>query len=41
MDGKLTKPQKEGFAIICQDKEGNLINNVYKVRWWLWGIFQK
>ena len=22
MDGRLAKPQKEGFAIICQDKDG-------------------
>lgn len=31
MDGKLTKPQKEGFAIICQDKDGNLIDSKTKV----------
>lgn len=31
MDGRLTKPQKEGFAIICQDKEGNLIQDKSKV----------
>ena len=31
MDGKLTKPQKEGFAIICQDKDGNLIYSKTKV----------
>ena len=31
MDGKLTKPQKEGFAIICQDKDGNLIGGKTKV----------
>lgn len=31
MDGRLTKPQKEGFAIICQDKDGNLIENKTKV----------
>lgn len=31
MDGKLTKPQKEGFAIICQDANGNLIQNKTKV----------
>ena len=31
MDGKLTKPQKEGFAIICQDKYGNLIDSKTKV----------
>jgi predicted phosphodiesterase len=31
MDGKLTKPQKEGFAIICQDKDGNLIETKTKV----------
>lgn len=30
-DGRLTKPQKEGFAIICQDKDGNLIQNKSKV----------
>lgn len=31
MDGRLTKPQKEGFVIICQDKDGNLINNKTKL----------
>lgn len=31
MDGRLTKPQKEGFAIICQDKNGNLINGKTKI----------
>ena len=31
MDGKLAKPQKEGFAIICQDKERNLIDGKTKV----------
>lgn len=31
MDGRLTKPQKEGFAIICQDKDGNLIQDKTKV----------
>lgn len=31
MDGKLTKPQKEGFAVICQDKYGNLIENKTKI----------
>lgn len=30
-NGKLTRPQKEGFAVICQDKEGNLIGNKTKV----------
>lgn len=30
-DGKLTKPQKQGFAIICQNKEGELIQNKTKV----------
>lgn len=30
-DGRLTKPQKEGFAIICQDKDGNIIENKTKV----------
>lgn len=31
LDGRLTKPQKEGFAIICQDKDGNLIESRTKV----------
>lgn len=31
MDGRLTKPQKEGFAIICQDKDGNLIQDKTKI----------
>lgn len=31
MDGRLTKPQKEGFAIICQDKNGNLIESKTRV----------
>lgn len=31
IDGRLTKPQKEGFAIICQDKDGNLIQDKTKV----------
>lgn len=31
MDGKLTKPQKMGFAIICQDRDGNLIKDKTKV----------
>lgn len=31
MDGKLSKPQKQGFAIVCQDKDGNLINDKTKV----------
>lgn len=30
-DGRLSKPQKEGFAIICQDKYGNLIQDKTKV----------
>lgn len=30
-DGRLTKPQKMGFAFICQDIEGNLIQNKSKV----------
>lgn len=30
-DGRLTKPQKEGFAIICQDKDGNLIQDKTKI----------
>ena len=30
-DGRLTKPQKEGFAIICQDKYGCLIEDKTKV----------
>ena len=28
---RLQKPQKEGFVIICQDKDGNLINEKTKV----------
>lgn len=31
LDGKLTPPQKSGFAIICQDKEGNIIQDKSKV----------
>lgn len=31
MDGRLTKPQKEGFAVIFQDKDGNLIDAKTKV----------
>lgn len=31
MDGRLTKPQKMGFAIICQDIDGNLIKDKSKV----------
>ena len=31
MDGRLTKPQKMGFAIICQDLDGNLIKDKTKV----------
>ena len=31
VNGKLTKPQKEGFAIICQDIDGNLIQDKTKV----------
>lgn len=31
MDGRLTNPQKSGFAIICQDEEGNLIQDKTKV----------
>ena len=30
-DGKLQKPQKMGFAIVCQDKDGNLIEDKTKV----------
>lgn len=30
-DGRLSKPQKEGFAIICQDKDGNMIKDKTKV----------
>lgn len=30
-DGKLQKPQKKGFAVICQDKNGNLIKDKTKV----------
>lgn len=31
MDGKLTAPQKSGFAYICQDEEGNIINEKSKI----------
>lgn len=31
MDGKLVKPQKEGYAIISQDSDGNLIERRSKV----------
>lgn len=31
MDGKLTKPQKSGFAIICQDETGAIIQDKSKV----------
>jgi len=31
MDGRLSKPQKEGFCIICQDNDGNLIEGKSKV----------
>lgn len=31
MDGKLTPPQKSGFAYICQDEEGNIINEKSKI----------
>ena len=30
-DGRLQKPQKMGFAIVCQDKDGNLIKDKTKV----------
>lgn len=30
-DGKLQKPQKSGFSIICQDKDGHLIKDKTKV----------
>lgn len=30
-DGKLQRPQKMGFAIVCQDKNGNLIKDKTKV----------
>ena len=30
-DGRLTTPQKSGFAIICQDSEGNLLKEESKV----------
>lgn len=30
-DGRLMTPQKSGFAIICQDKDGNLIQDKSKV----------
>lgn len=31
MDGRLSKPQKSGFAIICQDENGNLIQDKSKI----------
>jgi len=31
MDGKLTTPQKKGFAIICQNENGDIINDKSKV----------
>lgn len=31
VDGRLTSPQQSGFAFICQDKEGNLIQDKSKV----------
>jgi hypothetical protein len=31
VDGKLMKPQKEGFMFIALDKEGNLIEDKTKV----------
>lgn len=31
MDGRLSKPQKSGFAIICQDDNGNLIQDKSKI----------
>lgn len=31
MDGKLSKPQKKGFAIICQDQYGKLISKKSKI----------
>ena len=31
MDGKLTSPQKSGFAYICQDSDGNIINEKSKI----------
>lgn len=31
MDGKLVVPQKSGFALICQDEDGNLIQEKSKV----------
>lgn len=30
-DGRLSKPQKEGFAIVCQNKDGELIQDKTKV----------
>ena len=30
-DGRLQKPQKMGFAVVCQDKDGNLIKDKTKV----------
>jgi len=31
MDGKLSRPQQMGYALICQDKDGNLISDKSKV----------
>lgn len=31
MDGRLSKPQKMGFAIICQNQAGELIQDKTKV----------
>ena len=31
VDGRLLPPQKSGFAIICQDEDGNLIQDKSKV----------
>lgn len=30
-DGRLQKPQKMGFAVICQDNEGSIIKDKTKV----------
>lgn len=31
MDGRLTAPQKMGFAVVCQNENGDIINDKSKV----------
>ena len=33
LDGRLTSPQKSGFAIICQDEEGNFLYKIFPSFW--------